>query len=124
MKEYQVTVDFSGTTRWRVNNKLHRDDGPAVEYINSGKEWWINGIRHRDDGPAIEYDNGDLYWYQNGELHREDGPAMVDADGTKEWYLHGVEYTEAEFLAKTQPAKELTMAEIEKLLGHRVKVVK
>jgi len=35
-----------------------------------------------------------------------------------------VEYTEAEFLAQTQPVKELTIADIEKLLGHRVKVVK
>ena len=38
--------------------------------------------------------------------------------------INGVKYTEQEFLAKTRPAKELTVAEIEKLLGYSIKVVK
>jgi hypothetical protein len=38
--------------------------------------------------------------------------------------LNGVEYTEKEFLKKTVTAKELTLAEIETLLGYPVKVVK
>ena len=38
--------------------------------------------------------------------------------------LNGEEYTEEEFLKRTQPVKELTVAEIEALLGHKVKVVK
>lgn len=25
--------------------KLHREDGPAVEYSNGEKEWWIDGAR-------------------------------------------------------------------------------
>jgi hypothetical protein len=38
--------------------------------------------------------------------------------------LNGVEYTEEEFLKLTTKAKELTVAEIESLLGYAVKVVK
>jgi len=48
------------------------------------KEWYRNGKLHREDGPAIEYNYGTKYWYRNGKLHREDGPAIEDSDGTKE----------------------------------------
>jgi hypothetical protein len=66
----------------------------------------------------VEVDtNGDKFWYKNGELHREDGPAVEYYDGTKKWYLNGFNYTEEEFLKKISPVKELTVAEIEKLLG-------
>ena len=93
-------------------------------YSSGNKEWFLNGDWHREDGPAIELTNGDKLWYINGELHREDGPAIEWADGDKCWYLDGKEYTEQEFLAKTNPVKELTVAEIEKLLGYSVKVIK
>ena len=59
---------------------------------------------------------------KSGKYHRIDGPAFERASGNKEWYIDGVEYTEKEFLAKTQ-TKELTVAEIEKLLGYSVKIV-
>jgi len=38
--------------------------------------------------------------------------------------LNDVEYTEEEYLKKTAKVKELTVAEIEALLGYPVKVVK
>ena len=47
-------------------------------------------IFHREDGPAVEYVNGDKYWYTNGKCHREDGPAVEDADGSKLWYINDV----------------------------------
>lgn len=25
--------------------KLHREDGPAIEWDNGDKEWWVNGER-------------------------------------------------------------------------------
>lgn len=28
---------------WYQNGKIHREDGPAVEYSNGDKEWWIRG---------------------------------------------------------------------------------
>ena len=77
-KEYTVKVFLDGTKHWLVDNKLHREDGPAVDFV----------------------------------------------DGTKLWYLNGIEYTEAEFKAKMAPVKEYTVAELEKLLGHPVKIVK
>ena len=59
---------------------------------------------------------------KSGKFHRIDGPAFERADGRVEYWIDGVEYTEKEFLAKTQ-TKELTVAEIEKLLGYSVKIV-
>jgi hypothetical protein len=87
------------------------------------KFWYSNGNRHREDGPACEYADGSKYWYLNGELHREDGPA-IEAYGSKRWYLNGEDMTEEEHRIRTQPAVEMTIAEIEQLLGKRIKVVK
>jgi len=93
-------------------------------YENGRKEWYLNGNLHREDGPAIELANGVNLWYLNGKRHRVDGPAIECAWGDKEWYLNGKEYTEEEFLAIMQPVKEYSIAELEEILGHRVKVVK
>ena len=150
IKKYYVTVDELGITGWFKDAKckvLHREDGPAIEYADGSKCWYKNGQRHRTDGPAIErvdgtkhwYQNNHLHrtdgpaieradgttgWYQNGRLHRTDGPAIERADGTKEWYIDGKVMTEAEFLDATQPLVEMTVADIEKLLGKRVKIIK
>jgi len=70
------------------------------------------------------YDNGDKYWFLNGKRHREDGPAIEFADGNKYWYLNNTKYTEAEWKAKLNPVKELSVKEISDLLGYEVKVVK
>jgi hypothetical protein len=86
--------------------------------------WYLNGKAHREDGPAVEFASGNKYWYLNGQLHRKNGPAVEHADGAKYWYLNGEYLTEAEFNARMNPVKELTVAEIEKLLGYSVKVVK
>ena len=53
------------------------------------KEWYLNGNLHREDGPAVEYISGTKYWYINGLLHREDGPACEYFHGIKEWYYQG-----------------------------------
>jgi hypothetical protein len=71
MKTYKVTVDSDKTTRWYLNDKLHREDGPAVEWADGDKEWYLNGQRHREDGPAIEWANGGKYWCLNGQLLTE-----------------------------------------------------
>ena len=93
-------------------------------YTNGTKLWFLNGKLHREDGPAVEWADGTKKWYLNGEYHREDGPAVEWADGTKFWYLNGKYLTQEEHQSATNPAKELTVAEIEKLLGHKVKIVK
>lgn len=79
-------------TEWYNNGgDLHREDGPAVQFVNGDNEWYLNGLRHREDGPAIECPDGHQEWYRHGKLHREDGPALVYSDGHSEWYVDGVE---------------------------------
>ena len=92
MKTYKVTVNDYGITRWYLKNKLHREDGPAIEYADGTKQWFLNG-----------------------ECHREDGPAVEDANGTKLWYLNGKELTEAQFNARTkkQPSCDGKVVEID-----------
>ena len=68
-----------------------------VKVFANSEKWYINGELHREDGPAIAYVNGDKYWYINGQCHREDGPAIECADGGKQWYINGKQLTEAEF---------------------------
>jgi hypothetical protein len=87
-----MTVENDGTRKWTLNGKLHRENGPAVEWSDGGKTWYRNGQCHREDGPADEYPNGGKYWYQNGRLHREDGPAIEESDGGKSWYRDGVKF--------------------------------
>jgi hypothetical protein len=65
MKTYTVKIDEYGTKRWYINNKLHREDGPAVECADGYKAWYINGKLHRENGPAAEYADGDKCWYIN-----------------------------------------------------------
>ena len=125
MKTYKVTVDNSGTIYWHnEDGQLHREDGPAVEQANGTKRWWLNGKLHREDGPAIEYASGSKLWYHNGQLHREDGPAIECANGIKAWSLNGEELTEEEFNRRTQPHKEMTVAQLERELGYKIKIVK
>jgi hypothetical protein len=63
----ELCVEEYGTKEWYLNGRLHRKDGPAIEYPDGRKEWYINGERHREDGPAIEQ-NGTKRWYLNGRL--------------------------------------------------------
>ena len=93
-------------------------------YANGSKYWYLDGKRHREDGPAIEYASGSKEWYLNDKLHREDGPACEYPDGDKLWYLNGVKLTEAEFNEQMNPVKEYSIVDLEKILGHRVKVIK
>jgi antitoxin component YwqK of YwqJK toxin-antitoxin module len=89
MIEYTVTVKADGTTRWHLNGKLHREDGPAVKYANGTKFWYINGKLHREDGPAVEYANGGKVWFLNGEsLSKEEFKAHT----SKEVIIDGKTY--------------------------------
>ena len=67
---------------------LHREDGPAVEWVDSSKAWLIDGKLHREDGPAIEWVGGTKEWYIDAKRHREDGPAIEYTDGTKKWFIN------------------------------------
>jgi hypothetical protein len=78
MKTYEVREN-NGTQVWQMNDKLHREDGPAIECADGYKAWYLNG-----------------------KLHREDGPAVVWADGNKAWYLYGVMIDEEVFLKRSK----------------------
>lgn len=96
MKEYTVKV-FDDRKEWFQGGVLHREDGPAVEYLNGTNFWYLNNELHREDGPAVEYLNGYKAWFLNNEKHRRDGPAIEFPDGRKEWWINGIEYTEEKF---------------------------
>ena len=100
MKTYIVKVDDDGTKRWYLDDKLHREDGPAVEYVNGTKLWYLGDKLHRVDGPAIEY-----------------------ADGRKSWFLNGVEYTEADWLKQTQKVKAPCVGKVVEIDGVKYKLV-
>jgi hypothetical protein len=90
MKDQPICqIDKLGTKRWRLHGKLHREDGPAVEYVSGSKFWYLHDQYHREDGPAVEYTNGTKYWYLYDKLHRADGPAIELASGSKWWWYHG-----------------------------------
>ena len=94
----------------------------TVKVYDNKTEWFNEENQlHRLDGPAFECANGDKSWYKEGKRHREDGPALERPDGSKYWYLNGNQVTED---AVMNPVKELTMAQLEELLGHKVKVIK
>ena len=45
MIEYTVKVYPNGDKSWYLNGKLHREDGPAIEYADGNKFWFLNGER-------------------------------------------------------------------------------
>ncbi len=106
MKTYTVKIDEDGSKCWYLNDKCHREDGPAVERANGSKCWYLNDKLHREDGPAVENVNGYKAWYIDGKRHRENGPAIEYAAGDKDWYINGEELTEEQFNQRTK--KNLT----------------
>jgi hypothetical protein len=91
-----ISEDNAGI-RYYLNDKLHREDGPAWIHKNKDgttrSEWYVDGQLHREGQPAIIYTMGDESWHKHGRYHREDGPAVTlnYEDGTykKFWYLNG-----------------------------------
>ena len=97
---------------------IQEDSYGTIQYYKPG-----TGELHRTDGPAAEWADGSKEWYQNGKLHRTDGPAVEYADGSKVWYENGVKMSEEQFIKKTAPSKEYILAQIERLLGRKVKSI-
>jgi len=42
LKGYEIQ-EYPHVRYWYLNGKLHREDGPAVEYADGRREWWVNG---------------------------------------------------------------------------------
>ena len=86
--------------------------------------WRLNGKKHREgDLPAVTED-GSKFWYKHGLRHRTQGPAIEYSLGRKEWFLDGENMTEAEHAFAMNPTTDMTIAEIEKKLGYKIKVIK
>ncbi len=86
---------LNGTNMWFIDGKLHREDGPAIE-MRQYAAWYINGNRHREDGPAVEWGDGVKEWWIDGKLHRVDGPAVERVDGEREWWIDGIQVTKGD----------------------------
>jgi hypothetical protein len=124
-REDGPAIEWSdGGKEWCINDQHHREDGPAIEYASGSKFWYMNGKLHREDGPAVEWSDGSKHWYFNDSLHREDGPAVVWAEGLKEWYLNGKSLTEEEHAKHTVKEVVVSMDEIAKLLNIPVEKLK
>ena len=84
--------DDEGGKCWYLNDKLHREDGPAVECADGYKSWHLNGKRHREDGPAIEHASGFKCWYLDDKEVTEE-EAM--GNNTKDNVNHPSHYNQA-----------------------------
>ena len=65
-----------GSERWEVDDKLHRDDGPALITPEGIRHWYQHGVPHRDRGPAVDTGNPE----------------------TSRWFIHGRELTPGEVI--------------------------
>ncbi len=91
---------------YKINNKYHREDGPAHIIYGDGygkkwKEYWYkNGKKHREDGPAEIYYriDGEVYyeeWFYEGRVHRGGNkPARIRYREDKKvaeehWFVNG-----------------------------------
>ena len=83
-----VYINSSGKIYLNKNFQFHREDGPAVEHADGGREWWIDGKLHREDGPAVIKESVTSYW-NKGKLNRINGPAVIYANGAEEFWENG-----------------------------------
>ena len=44
MIEYTVTVGVNGTKFWYLNDRLHCEHGPAIEWANGVTRHFLNGV--------------------------------------------------------------------------------
>jgi hypothetical protein len=67
-----LIISHFGNKYYYLNDKYHRENGPAVIRWNGDKEWWLYGLPHRENGPAKIYKASCShktlkYWYLHGE---------------------------------------------------------
>jgi hypothetical protein len=68
MIEYQVKVYNNGDRFWYLGDMLHREDGPAIEWVTGDRFWYLNGQKMTEaefnarskvescDGKVVEID--------------------------------------------------------------------
>jgi hypothetical protein len=92
--------------KYYLNDKYHREDGPAIEHASGDKSYYINGELHREDGPARDWSKV-KEWWKNNQLHKEDGPAVIFLNGDKFYYLNDQEYSEEKYWKEIKKRKSL-----------------
>jgi len=99
LKNYtKVEVNENSTKRYfNDKGKLHRLDGPALEYSDGIKQWCIIDKHHRNIDPATEWLNGGKRWVFNNKYHRIGGPCSSYGD---HWDIHGERYTKEKYFNK------------------------
>ena len=55
----ECKIDANGNKFWYLNDKYHREDGPAIEYADGRTYYWING-KH-----IPQLDNKHIYGKEN-----------------------------------------------------------
>jgi hypothetical protein len=64
MKKPEFSVDVFGTKQWILNEKWHREDGPAIEYPNGNKYWFLNNEEvHPETIVDLWLSRGVFCWY-------------------------------------------------------------
>ncbi len=43
MNKPKCKIDARGHKRWYLNDKQHRENGPAIELVNGKKHWYLYG---------------------------------------------------------------------------------
>ena len=86
-------------------NKIPKEQYNGIYEVEDwGTFHYLNGNLHRNDGPACEYLNGDRIYYLNGKKHRLDGPAVSYFTNSNpryniffKFYIDGKQYSKEEF---------------------------
>lgn len=64
---------------------------PGTVRQDGTKIWSKPGVGyHREDGPAIEWVDSVCKWYLNGRLSRLEGPGAYTPGGYRSWNVWGV----------------------------------
>ena len=60
--EFKLKIYPDGTEEWRLNDELHREDGPTVEYSDS-KFWYLNDLLTEEQliSKKMQIDYPELY---------------------------------------------------------------
>lgn len=116
-----------GAKLWYFEDKLHREDGPAVIKTNQMDQWYWMGdrvdeatvkalVKHKiylcstlnlpaSDGNRLIWSPNECgsvseWWYKNLR-HRDDGPAIVFPDGDEIYYLFGKPISKSGYATRT-----------------------
>ena len=69
LKDIGLIVPIGHAVHYDQDNRIHREDGPAVIFEDGHEEWYRHGQKHREYGPADKDINGEYQWYLFGELY-------------------------------------------------------